>query len=205
MGIVEIGIKILDFGDIIDIDIIKKIGNDKFKEIYINNSLTLKGKIIFFASTDIDEFGFYKKYLHLGSMGKNENNKYDTFPCQNDKTSNLCIGDCTDKQNFITHHKEGAIERMLCTFRISRLEWVKTVIELAETDDSHIKTIVKDEIKNGRTTRVWKVWYSHNKTDFLVILMERHNKLIFITGYPIVMKSMRKGLKDEWKIYSNKK
>ncbi len=68
MGIVEIGIKILDFGDIIDIDIIKKIGNDKFKEIYINNSLTLKGKIISFESTDIDEFGYYKKDLHLGSM-----------------------------------------------------------------------------------------------------------------------------------------
>ncbi len=198
-------IDVLDFGDTIDIDTIKKIGNIKFKEIYIDNILSLKGKNISFASTDIDDLGFYKKYLHLGSMGKDENNKYDTFPCQNDKTSNLCIGDCTDKQNFITHHKEGSIERMLCIFRISRLEWVKTIIELAEKNDSRVKIIVKNELKNGRQTTMWKVWYSHNKTDFLVILMERHNKLIFITGYPVVMKSMRKGLKDEWKIHSNKK
>ena len=191
-------------------------GNLEFEKEYIKKTLSIKygrekidisfspnGKVKNFLGLD----EVYERFIHLSSMEEDNNevqnraNKYDSFPCIND--NNTCELDCFN--NFIIQYKEKDKVRMICSYRMSKMYWIKHIIEKLNSGEN-IKIIQSSNKKhNGVYSPVVKIYYESSsfKNKFVIILKKRKKgkyfKLFFTTAYPVVLRSGIKRFNSEYK------
>lgn len=191
-------------------------GNLEFEEEYIKKALFIKcGKekmrISFSPDGKVENFlgveKVYERFIHLSSIEEdnkevqNRANKYDLFPCVND--TNTCELDCFS--NFITQYKENGKSRMICPYRMSKMYWIKHIIEKLNSGEN-IKIIQSPKKEyNGNYSPVVKIYYESSsfKNKFVIILKKRKKgkyfKLFFTTAYPVVLRSGIKRFNSEYK------
>lgn len=131
-----------------------------------------------------------ERFYHMISFEEKE--KYQMYPCYNDKSYELCDNLC-DIDKVSTTFK--FLNRVYCLYRLSRIHRVVEVIELANLGDSNIEAwteIELDKKRNKVFTRY--IRYNCGADDYVIILREIHKKGIinyyeFITAFPVFLKS----------------
>ena len=164
---------------------INKIANDKFLKKHSREKL--KGIFIYIDANKI--YGINKKILHSVTIKDKE--FYSSYPCINDVSYIRCLNKCSISNNNIFCAKK--FERAICSYRMSRINWIWEVIHLANLDDANIKIWSKlCEDKTTGQLNVWKrfVWYKNELASYVIIFIEKYEKsrlkmLEFLTAYPV--------------------
>ncbi|MGL4955497.1 MAG: hypothetical protein ACRC4Y_08495 [Cetobacterium sp.] len=196
-------------------------GNNLFKETFINNSLVIKDNFkqmfISFSGDSLvnlepphQNIKIYKKFAHLSTLGKDDDFlkiKYDAYPCSNDLCS--CSGDCFNE--FKLNYNEHRIERTLCNYRMSKMLWIKNIVDKVNSD-TDVKIIqYSKKVASGTYSRNVAFYYkSKNSKNSFIIFFEKRKKgkfykLHFITAFPVVLRTSLKKYDSEYKKYGIKK
>ncbi len=161
----------------------------------------LKGIFIYISIDKI--YGINKKILHSVSIEDKE--YYSSYPCINDVSYMSCLNKCSSFENNIICAKR--FNRAICSYRMTRLNWIWEVIHLANINDEDIK--IWNKVFKDKTTGqldVWKrfVWYKKELASFVIIFIEKYDKgkikmLEFITAYPIFNRRTEQQFNNDYK------
>ncbi|MGL5902265.1 MAG: hypothetical protein ACRCZO_06210, partial [Cetobacterium sp.] len=194
-----------------------KEGNKVFKEIYLDKEICIvngqeKIPIKFSPGSKVKVKGvedeIFLRFAHMSSINKDESgvnitgnsSKYDLLPCVNDFCT--CAEDCCE--NFSEDFLEKGKHRMVCNYRMSKLYWIKEIIDKINANED-IK-IIQSPLKSGRGMylRYVKIYFESKrfKSKFIIILEKKKRgslfELYFTTAYPVVLKSLIKKLDAEY-------
>lgn len=194
-----------------------KTGNTLFKKMYLDKKLFIehdgkKMQISFSPTSKVsipqvsDELFF--RFAHLSSINKDEAGhsvtgnscKYDLYPCTNDL--NTCSIDCCE--NFFKDFKENKKERMICEYRMSKVHWVKEIIERLNSGEK-IKLMQSSRVP-GRAyyLKYVKIYFESKKlkTKFSIVFEKKKQGdkfiLYFQTAFPLVLKTTIKQYDEEY-------
>lgn len=164
---------------------INKIAKSKFLNKYSREKL--KGVFIYIDSDKI--YGINKKILHSVSIKDKE--FYSSYPCINDISYISCLNKCSISDNNILCAKK--FKRAICSYRMSRVNWIWEVIHLANLNDDNVR--VWNKLCEDKTTgqlKIWKrfVWYKSELASYVIIFIEKYENrrlkmLEFVTAYPV--------------------
>ena len=183
-----------------------------FNDIFMNkdNRPEYNGRFIFFNTNRETTYGerkvtlnYPEKFIHLISIDDADEQddvfdgtqKYNIFPCYNDVAYETCNSKCTASE-IPSFYMTGRSE---CYYRMNRVHWIREIIDLANKDDQSIT-----EWREPKTTKKGSQYdrvirYQDPRSDYLIVLKEDKNKLIFITAHPVVLKAKKKKLDSDYK------
>lgn len=163
-----------------------------FYDQFLDKSIkpSYNGRFIFFDMSkkhDMYELPYPVRFLHITSIDDEE--KYNMYPCVNDRSFELCNNRCTGDSNYNYY---VVLKRWECPYRLSRIHWVREVIDLANKGDPNITEWEVVEYGNDRGKyRKRLIRYTCGIDDYLVVLKVEKKQYKFMTAYPIVTKSKK--------------
>lgn len=152
---------------------------------------------------------FPERFLHsisfsnkLGDIDKTH--EFDIYPCTNDVSIKYCSNNCkmasTDLLEF------SYLDRYFCYYRLSRIHWIKDIIDLANDEHQNVSVwMKKKKDKSNKTFTQCFVRYNDILNDFIIIFIVLGNSLRFQTAYPVVFKSSKDSLQKDFKAYIDNK
>ena len=148
-----------------------------------------KGRPIYFSMEKrhgIFTLTYPERFLHITSLDDEE--KYNMYPCTNDPTYEICDNRCSGSSEYSNY---TAIDRWECIYRLSRIHWIREVIDLANKGDRDITEwdVVEIDKKDKYNKRF--IRYCHGMDDYVVILRARPKDYMFITAFPVVKKDKK--------------
>lgn len=171
-----------------------------FIEIFNNDSIRLCDKKIVIDEKKISNI--HERFMHAVSCDEIKLKDKDYPPCNNELSSEICVTRCNlDNANFSFRN----INRVECLYRLSRIHWVKELINMANEDDEKIKLwrYEKKDSTNGKFQWKWYLRYKEKANDFLVVFREDRDKngevvLNFRTAYPVYLPGDKQKLNKEY-------
>lgn len=139
----------------------------------------------------------YKAETFWHSASIESKQRLDILPCNNDITSSLCNNNCILETDYIMLN---GIKREKCIYRAVRVNWIRSVLEMYNNNDSRIKYWEKIHPSNKKN-RIY-LRYEEEEIDFLVILEDVSKKRVrFITAYPIFFLSAKRDYENDYRSY----
>lgn len=169
-----------------------------------NNRPKLLGKFIYI---DCNKKIKSKNEIFWHVISLSEEEKFNVLPCNNDNVSLICPDNCIHKQHRI-ELANGKL-RNICLYRGARISWIKEIIELANQGDENIKVWRTNEIVKGKPVINFKVRFTHETVDFLLVFVEHQDKLgkikkyFFKTAYPLFYIKSKIRCDTEFKKYTS--
>ena len=188
----------IDVTDISETENIMNKCHDVFKTTMASkeNKPRLKGREVLVPLKWLD----YKAETFWHSASIEPKNMLDILPCNNDVASALCNNNCITAINSIVLN---GMEREKCIYRAVRVNWIRSVLEMYNNDDSRVKYWEKVHSTNKRK-RIY-LRYQEEEIDFLVILEDISDKRVrFITAYPIFFLSAKRDYEKDYQTYQKK-
>lgn len=178
-----------------------------FMDIKRRNKLF--GKFIFL---DMDFLNYKpERFWHIISFNPNQE-KFTVSPCVNSKDYLLCKS-LKSKCEECLHIPldERLKDRCECLYRLTRINWINPILELANKKDESVKVWcdMKKDKSNGKTMKITYIRFEHELADYLIVLRDnpknRQNEYKFITAYPIVHNGTKKRLNNSYNKYIKNK
>lgn len=163
-----------------------------FRDIFIKkeNRPFYNNKFIFFDTSRITgnfELKYPERFIHITSL--DDSDKYNVFPCTNDLSFENCYNKCSSESDIFSYHLIGRWE---CLYRLSRIHWIREVIDLANSYDSQITEWDVPECDNRRGTYYKRfIRYNCGIDDYVIILKDEGKSYRFITAFPVVSKKKK--------------
>ncbi|WP_425059351.1 hypothetical protein SCACP_40390 [Sporomusa carbonis] len=171
---------------------------------YQDKRPTLFGKRIFIDSTGTQD-GKTRGFWHIASIGADDN-KYDMFPCVNDKCNGTCKYKCD------VDHCDNILKddnSVPCLYRANKITWVKELIELATQNKFHPNLRVWEHIDKKTGHKDLLIRYVSEYIDYVLIFkIDRASKNYpyrLKTAFPIVLKSYKYRYDKEYDEFIQKK
>ena len=123
------------------------------------------------------------------------------FPCTNDPAFELCENQCA---GYSAYHNYTALNRWECVYRLSRIHWIREVIDLANRNDTYITEWDVVEVDKGTKYNKRFIRYCQGIDDYVVILKERKRDYMFITAFPVVTKDKKNEFDRQYLRFSKK-
>lgn len=169
-----------------------KIFNEEFKTLCNYNIIIDRKKIQ----------NIHERFMHAVSCKEGKLKHKDYPPCVNELSAEVCMTNCDlSKANFIFK----SINRVECLYRLSRIHWVKQIIDMANNGDERVAVwrYEKKDKTNGKYAWKWYVRYKEKNKDFLIVFKEEKDikgemVLNFRTAYPVYLPGDKKKLEKEY-------
>lgn len=175
-----------------------------FFNIFLDKTVkpSYNGKDIFFnmsKESDIFTLTYPERFLHIVSMDDEE--KFNMYPCVNDPSYEYCDNRCTGSSEIINF---SVLNRWECPYRLSRIHWIREVIDLANNGDPDVTEweVVEANSRGKYNKRLLR--YCCGIDDYLIVFRDHDNRYQFITAYPIVKKSKKEECDNAYSSYMQK-
>ncbi len=191
----------LDFSKCLTYEEQEKIAYDFFKNNIrdLNVRQKYKGKEIKLRLTPPYFDGKEEAFLHL--TGFNEITKYSNKPCKKIKLTGDCFTNCITDNIPIN-------QRNLCIFRASLLPWFNVVLELANSDDSHIKywENIRIDRRRKKENKSILIRFQEDEIDYLIVIgvFKKNNEEIYQlrSAYPLFFDLDKRKADKEYETYT---
>lgn len=167
------------------------LGYDYFQKNILKQDVRPKlfGKNVY-VDANTKTSNVHSIFWHLSGLEEQVTKDLNILPCQNETCSHNCMTNCERHLKKI-NEKNGTV-KIPCLYRISRLNWVNEVINLANQNNSNI-TILTELKRTKRGTKERTILrYQYFNVDYVIILEERKTDFYFITAYPVFFAQDRK-------------
>lgn len=142
-----------------------------------------------------------KAELFWHSASIEEKAKLDIKPCNNDLTSALCEENCITSKDTITM-SNGDV-RSKCIYRATRINLIKSVIELYNAGDARVK--YWEKINSNKRNRLY-LRYQEEELDYIIVFDEKSAKRVqLITAYPVFFVSAKRDYEKDYQSYIKQK
>jgi len=174
--------------------------HEEFKRVFNDKEIVLCGYKLVIDNKTID--GMYERFMHAVSCENKKFRDKEYPPCNNEMSNEECKILCSLDMASFTFKK---ISRVECLYRLSRIHWIRTIINMANEGDERVK-VWRYEKKDGTNNKFQWKWYLRYKErafDFLIVFREdKHSgeeiTLNFRTAYPVYLPGDKKKLEKEY-------
>jgi hypothetical protein len=147
-------------------------------------------------------------FWHIASIGEDDT-KYDMFPCQNHVAHTICRFKCDSDHNENYLKESNSIP---CVFRAQKMNLVKEIIELANTDKNHPNIRIWQQVNQKGKRLLIRYINDGVNLDYVLVFQIEYTKAKsdirwyrLITGYPVVLKSYKRRFDKEFSEYKKRK
>lgn len=144
-------------------------------------------------------FSYPERFLHIVSI--DDDDKYDLFPCSNDISYENCTNFCEPPSSLFMF---SALDRWECQYRLSRIHWIKEVIELANNGNRDISEWEEREYSSKGHYNKRLIRYNCGMDDYLIVLKDRGKDYLFITAYPLLLKRAKARCDKNYRAFLSK-
>lgn len=188
-----------------DFEIIRRLNvfyqeHEEFKYVFENEKMHLCGEKIIIDNKIID--GMYERFMHAVSCKNKIFKDKDYPPCTNEMANENCTILCSLDRTSFTFKK---ISRVECLYRLSRINWIKDILNMANDGDERVRVwkYEKRDKTNNKFQWKWYVRYKERAKDFLIVFREDKDSngeiiLNFRTAYPVYLPGDKEKLKKEY-------
>lgn len=189
MSVIELP-PVLDISPCNSLDAVVELVYDVYKEELMDKSKRprLFGRFIYLdCNSWINNKA--EMFWHLISLSTNE--KFNILPCNNDKSYVLCKGNCLTGTNQIIM-KNGE-KRNLCLYRAIRINWISSIISIADKGSN----CIEKWIKNNRLY----IRFQQNEIDYVILLDDKKANYFFVSAFPVFYINSKKKYSADYKLY----
>ncbi len=199
LGGLDMSLLVKEFEKIRGIDVFYK-EHKEFEKIFSDREIHLCGHRLVIDNKIIN--GMYERFMHAVSCENRIFKDKDYPPCNNEMSSEQCVILCNlDMASF----EFKKISRVECLYRLSRISWIKEVLDMANQDDHRVQVwrYEKRDGTNGKFQWKWYVRYKERGKDFLIVFREDKNSegekvLNFRTAYPLYLPGDKRKIEKEY-------
>lgn len=171
---------------------------ENFSEKFLKqeNRPLFKGKPIYFEMSKEHHHMVHpypEKLMHIISL--EDKGVKEILPCINDFSSLICQNKCSLRNALLDFQ---LLQRQECFYRMSRIHWIPEIIELANSNYSHIK-VWEEHTLNSKRKKITKTFirYQEGLIDYVIILAHRKKdgqlvNYIFETAFPLFYERTKK-------------
>lgn len=142
----------------------------------------------------------HKAEIFWHSASIEEKAKLDIQPCNNDVTSAKCEANCITGKDTIKL-SNGDV-RAKCIYRATRINLIKSVIELY--NDGDVRVQYWEKVNSKKRNRIY-LRYQEEEIDFIIVFDEKSSKRVqLVTAYPVFFISAKRDYTKDYKNYAKK-
>ncbi len=142
-----------------------------------------------------------KAELFWHSASIEEKPKLNIKPCNNDFTSALCAENCITGKDTITM-SNGDI-RSKCIYRATRINFIKSIIELYNAGDTRVK--YWEKVNSKKRKRLY-LRYQEAELDYIIVFEEKSTARVqLITAYIVFFISAKRDYEKDYKNFIKQK
>lgn len=117
-------------------------------------------------------------FWHVSSLSSIED--FKILPCNNDVSSVNCRKNCIENTGGIT--LSNGETRTLCHYRMTRVNWIREIIDLANIHNDRVKVWKKVQKDNKENLYLR---YVYREIDYILVFEEKVNRYILKSAYPL--------------------
>lgn len=192
-------LEVKEFQQVRGIDVFHE-EHKEFKELFNNKEIDLCGYKLVIDNKVID--GMYERFMHSVSCENKKIRDKDYPPCNNEMSNEQCKVLCSLDRTSFAFKK---IFRVECLYRLSRIHWIQSIINMANEGDERVKVwrYEKKDSTNNKFQWKWYARYKERAFDFLIVFREDKNSngeiiLNFRTAYPLYLPGDKDKLEKEY-------
>lgn len=129
-------------------------------------------------------------FWHLAGLEEQVTKDLNILPCQNETCSHNCMTNCEHHLKKV-NEQNGKV-KIPCLYRISRLNWINEIINLANQNNSNVSILTEPKRTKRGTIKRTILRYQYFNIDYVIILEERRTDFYFVTAYPVFFSQDRK-------------
>ena len=155
----------------------------------------LFGKFIYVEARKVN--GKADSFWHVVSLDSAESRSFRILPCNNDVTYSICPDNCIAKNHTVV--LLNGTSRDICYYRGTRLNWIPSIITLANNQDPSIKMWRKGNLLHIR--------FQHESADYIVLLTEIYNSMkgltyyIFVSAFPVFYLNKKRDYDNDYRAF----